>query len=102
MGGVRIMFSTAVNGEFFRGSSVKTSSAAPATRPCLTACARAASSTSSPRGHFTSRPPSEPHMQGEIVGGGLAFLQLRQLDALLLGHRSRDKRIVRDDLHAEG
>ena len=37
MWGVRIMFSTAVKGEFFKGSSVKTSKAAPATRPCLTA-----------------------------------------------------------------
>ena len=35
MCGVRMMFSIAVSGEFFRGSSVKTSSAAPATRPCF-------------------------------------------------------------------
>ena len=30
-----MMFSIAVSGEFFKGSSVKTSSAAPATSPCF-------------------------------------------------------------------
>ena len=55
--GVRITLSSAVSGEFFNGSSTNTSSAAAATCFCLSASARSASFTSSPRAQFTSRTP---------------------------------------------
>src|SRR5260221_5769 len=55
MCGVQITFGRPISGEFFGGSSTKTSSAAPPRRPLFNASASAASSINSPRAAFTMR-----------------------------------------------
>ena len=55
MCGVQITFGNPMSGEFFGGSSTKTSNAAPASRPLFSASASAASSINSPRAAFTMR-----------------------------------------------
>ncbi len=57
MCGVAITFGAASSAFSFGGSWVKTSRAAPAIWPELSACNRAASSISSPRAQFTRRTP---------------------------------------------
>ena len=45
---------------------------------------------------------SEADVQRQIIRRRVDFLQLGDGDTLLLGHRDRDERIVRDNLHPEG
>src|SRR6266567_4481220 len=75
--GVSNTFSKASSGEFFGGSSAKTSMAAAATCFSWSALARSASITSSPRAQFTSRTP------------------------LFICYRDRNEGIVSDQLHAK-
>ncbi len=106
------------SGESVAGSTAKTSKAAPATWPDLSASASAASSTRPPRAQLMMRTPGLVSRKGlgredvagrvrqgdvkcDEIGASEQVVEVYLLDAELVGAVFTEERVVGDDLHPE-